>query len=615
MKNKKQINNTSNSNKTSKYYFNIENIGILSILKYQVPRSYFIFLIFRFLIGLCSTGYIHPDEYFQSPEITSQSIFQYRTFTAWEFDPKNPCRSIVIPMINSGIPFFILKQIQNLVELVLPMKGFSVINGTTMLVAPRLFMILTSLLMDYYVLLICKRFRIRFHKPLLLLSSSWLIIIFQSRTFSNSIESLLVATLLTVVIVYDYNSKSSNYLYDYLIGSILAFGIFSRFTFIFFSIPIGIYLLWQLVQHYDVLTIIPKALNIIISFFLTSMAFIILDSMYFGYLDSTKLLTIIMNYDINLPGTLDLLKNNITITPVNSFIYNMNPENLAQHGIHNRLTHLFVNLPMMIGPLIILIVMELVNIIKNIKNNNNNNNQNNINQHQSNQNVNSNIENSGLPKSIKILLLGVIIVGIFFLSLAPHQEARFLLPLFFPTIILTSRYMSFSKVSTKLLILQWLLFNIAMVIFFGFLHQGGVAQSLAYLNKRVHQPPPSPDTTQFPKFPGQRTHIIYHHTYMPPRHLLGLDKVNDTSIRVFDITGDNESLQSALNGIHHSEIFLLSPDISILYNQYRYKVCQLLVSFWPHLSTEHPPLETNSYKDFQLYLFKCVDHYPGSIIP
>jgi phosphatidylinositol glycan class Z len=42
-------------------------------------------------------GYIHPDEFFQNPEITSSKIFGIETFTPWEYTPEHASRSIIAP--------------------------------------------------------------------------------------------------------------------------------------------------------------------------------------------------------------------------------------------------------------------------------------------------------------------------------------------------------------------------------------------------------------------------------------------------------------------------------------------------------------------------------------
>lgn len=42
-------------------------------------------------------GYIHPDEYFQSAEVTARHVLQIDSFIPWEFQPEHAARSISIP--------------------------------------------------------------------------------------------------------------------------------------------------------------------------------------------------------------------------------------------------------------------------------------------------------------------------------------------------------------------------------------------------------------------------------------------------------------------------------------------------------------------------------------
>jgi phosphatidylinositol glycan class Z len=42
-------------------------------------------------------GYIHPDEFFQNPEITASNIFNIQSFTPWEYSPEHASRSIIAP--------------------------------------------------------------------------------------------------------------------------------------------------------------------------------------------------------------------------------------------------------------------------------------------------------------------------------------------------------------------------------------------------------------------------------------------------------------------------------------------------------------------------------------
>lgn len=43
----------------------------------------------------------------------------------------------------------------------------------------------------------------------------------------------------------------------------------------------------------------------------------------------------------------------LTLTPLNSLVYNLNPANLALHGTHPRWTHAVVNFPLLFGPAVL----------------------------------------------------------------------------------------------------------------------------------------------------------------------------------------------------------------------------------------------------------------------
>jgi len=62
----------------------------------------------RLMAVLMATGYIHPDEYFQSPEVVAGEVFGIHTQRAWEFDPSDaPARSIVPTYVISGLPMLL----------------------------------------------------------------------------------------------------------------------------------------------------------------------------------------------------------------------------------------------------------------------------------------------------------------------------------------------------------------------------------------------------------------------------------------------------------------------------------------------------------------------------
>lgn len=58
----------------------------------------------------------------------------------------------------------------------------------------------------------------------------------------------------------------------------------------------------------------------------------------------------------------------IVITPINNLLYNLNVDNLAQHGIHPRYTHFAINLPLLYGPLAILGLFHIPSVFVKVRN-------------------------------------------------------------------------------------------------------------------------------------------------------------------------------------------------------------------------------------------------------
>jgi len=89
-------------------------------------------LALRFAL-LLQPGYVHPDEFFQSPEIMAHSVFDFEVHIPWEF--KSGCRSVVPPYVPafswlcllilirlfvSGVPFMLLKVTTRLLSWLFP---------------------------------------------------------------------------------------------------------------------------------------------------------------------------------------------------------------------------------------------------------------------------------------------------------------------------------------------------------------------------------------------------------------------------------------------------------------------------------------------------------------
>src|SRR5690606_30552845 len=95
----------------------------------------------------------------------------------------------------------------------------------------------------------------------------------------------------------------------------------------------------------------------------------------------------------------------------------------------------------------------------------------------------------------------LVIFPVSILSMKPHQEPRFLLPITIPILIECSRS---AKLSSKFFKTVWLSFNLVLVVLFGILHQGGVVPAISSLSSIA----------------VKDTCIFAYKTYMPPRYLL-----------------------------------------------------------------------------------------------
>ncbi|OZJ06968.1 hypothetical protein BZG36_00242 [Bifiguratus adelaidae] len=74
-------------------------------------------LIMQMKSSTFSTGYVHPDEFFQSPEVMAGWIYKYNVFVPWEFQTGNPARSVVIPALTTGSSFAFQKILCSIIHL------------------------------------------------------------------------------------------------------------------------------------------------------------------------------------------------------------------------------------------------------------------------------------------------------------------------------------------------------------------------------------------------------------------------------------------------------------------------------------------------------------------
>ena len=97
---------------------------------------YWIFLLLRLVLVLIPTnsGYIHPDEYFQTVEVIIGDVMELDTHKTWEFNITAPLRSATIPYTLYGVPLTMLKYINLYFH---NMYGWNFIGAFLLNIVPR----------------------------------------------------------------------------------------------------------------------------------------------------------------------------------------------------------------------------------------------------------------------------------------------------------------------------------------------------------------------------------------------------------------------------------------------------------------------------------------------
>ncbi|KAH9944881.1 Alg9-like mannosyltransferase family-domain-containing protein [Amylocystis lapponica] len=438
----------------------------------RLRRIYISLLFLRVGVAFYSTGYIHPDEFFQNGEVMAGDILGLHTFRTWEWDADFPCRSIVAPFLTTGFPFYFLGYIWRVP-----------LTPLTLFRLERFMSLCYSFVLDYCVFQLVPNPVLR-GQALILLASSYVIHTFQVRPFSNSLEAVLVA--LSLVFLQNllssagYVDSRNNRRQDgrwslALLAILFVLGTFARLTFVAFALPIAVEALKWTLQPYSIAgrfnpihLVFPALLTAIFTLSIAVTA----DTLYFNG---------------------DLSK--FVLTPLNFLRYNISPSNLAEHGLHPRWLHAVVNLPMIIGPGVLYhTVAAAIDILY--------------------ARVGEKIART-VANLLKKTCLYVVLSALAILSIQPHQEPRFLIPLLVPCIVLAVQSGRITHAG-KLFWSTWIASNVALAILFGVLHQGGVVPSLFHLHGLIHQD----NETVSPA----AVRIHYWNTYMPPRHLLGVDE-------------------------------------------------------------------------------------------
>ncbi|CAF0756936.1 unnamed protein product [Didymodactylos carnosus] len=368
-------------------------------------RYYGICLLIRLLstIVFPQRGYIHPDEHFQGPEIVYDDIFQGNMTRTHEFNSVNPLRSVSILYLLYWIPISILSLLSSIFQLTIPFY--------VKLIVPRVSIFLLSLISDcvlYRLILLCfpslsnkEQCRVMFYY-----SSSYISLVYFTRTLSNSFEAFLflfliysilissslliddieiiemdtineenennhdsdrnVHTLSTPTVIHSHRkfhrsmkelklikySHQSLDISSVIIGIICSLGLFNRPTFAVFAFVPIMYWFIKLIPYkycFRLFFLFTSA------FVLTTLTLITFDTFYFH--KKIDILNLISSFQLPL----------LVISPLNFFLYNKNSKNLEEHGIHPPHLHFTVNAFILFGPLHLYVVCSSIYRLTNIK--------------------------------------------------------------------------------------------------------------------------------------------------------------------------------------------------------------------------------------------------------
>ncbi|KAJ5216547.1 GPI mannosyltransferase 4 [Penicillium cinerascens] len=369
-------------------------------------RTYLLLLLLRVYFAL-SPSYLHPDENFQGPEVFAGRIFSYPSRLPWEFTSDRPIRSIFPLWPTYDLPMSLLKWFY--MEIGSgnppPQLVYYVLRGGMFL--------LSFVLEDWavYELVPSPRYR---RATVVLVASSYVTWTYQTHTFSNSLETLLVAWGL-VLIRRIVESKQRSSFFSYAVLSFITVaGVFNRITFPAFLLFPGLQLVPYFLRR-------PTSFAAFVGFGALFASIAIYTDTAF-YRPSSSFLENIRNP---------------IITPLNNILYNTDASNLAVHGLHPHHQHFLANLFQLLGPAYIAMILSLFSW-------------------------------PIVPSWMRNARALSAVSATFILSIFPHQEPRFLLPCV--PLLLSCMRMHRSRV----FLTAWIIFNAFMGFLMGVYHQGGI---------------------------------------------------------------------------------------------------------------------------------------------
>ena len=392
-------------------------------------------------------------------------------------------------------------------------------------------------------------------------------------------------------------------MYTAVVALILVVGIFNRPTFpIFAAVPCILFMFCDRNHRQSfgrwLYICVFKIFKMSAWVSVGSMIIILCDSLYYGSISSADFDHLLENFNY-----IQTIAKKITVAPWNFVKYNMNAENLAQHGTHPYYQHLLVNTPLLFGILAVFPIVTLLTVMRES-----------ISKPQQESNKNS----PHRKPPVTEFLISTYFVPILLLSFFPHQEPRFLIPLLCPIALLYGHHL-FDIHFKWYIALFWVIFNIFLCgFFYGALHQGGLIPSIYEVRARILREP------------NANYHVVFSHTYMPPRHLFQIPdpgsgennqiflrdskKFKHPEVEIHDMKGKpvrdvHQKISWIIQDkkpLENIRIFVIAPssldkhfctEVNAGYVKIEYN---LVMGFVPQITTEDPP-------DFMNDVFNCVN--------
>ena len=199
--------------------------------------------------------------------------------------------------------------------------------------------------------------------------------------------------------------------------------------------------------------------------------------------------------------------------------------NLAQHGLHPRILHAAVNVPMLFAPLLTPAISSAAAAMRTL-----------LRPAPRRPRLTASMaamQPPG-PAATSAAMLVCVLLPLAALSAAPHQEPRFLLPMLLPLAALGGA----GALASRRHVAAWAVFNLALALFWGGAHQAGVLPAAAFTSDLATRWPHGPAAAALARSVhaphgcgvGEALHVstLFWRTYPPPRALLaGVDDVTD----------------------------------------------------------------------------------------